>query len=98
MVRDQKDRPVRNARFMVSYLNLEEKGSDVNVASHLLVDLFEERVDAVVVLSNDSDLRLPIRVARQKVPVGVVNPVRHTWLVASAASEPRAWAAIGGTN
>ena len=74
MVRDQKDRPVRNARFMVSYLNLEEKGSDVNVASHLLVDLFEERVNAVIVISNDSDLRLPIRVARQKVPVGVVNP------------------------
>lgn len=52
----------------------EEKGSDVNVASHLLVDVLSGAVDAAVVISNDSDLALPVRIARDRVPVGVINP------------------------
>ena len=76
MVRDEQDRPVPNARFMVSYLHLEEKGSDVNVASHVLTDVLENRVDAAIVVSNDSDLKLPIRLVRRRVSVGVVNPSR----------------------
>lgn len=52
----------------------EEKGSDVNVATHLLVDVLGGDVDAAVVMSNDSDLGLPLKVARNHVPVGVVNP------------------------
>jgi hypothetical protein len=66
--------PDSQAVFMVSYLHQEEKGTDVNVASHLLMDVLGQRIDAVVVLSNDSDLRLPIHEARQRVPVGHVNP------------------------
>jgi hypothetical protein len=62
------------ATFMVSYLDREEKGTDVNLATHLLVDVLDETVDAAIVISNDSDLALPIRVARGNVPVGVVNP------------------------
>lgn len=52
----------------------EEKGSDVNLASHLLIDIYAERIDAAVVVSNDSDLRLPVQHARTRVPVGTVNP------------------------
>ena len=59
---------------MASHLHMEEKGSDVNLAAHLLVDVLRERVDAAIVISNDSDLRLPIQVVRQKVPVGTINP------------------------
>jgi uncharacterized LabA/DUF88 family protein len=55
----------------------EEKGSDVNVAAHLLTDVLSGAVDAAVVISNDSDLALPVRMARQRVPVGVVNPSPH---------------------
>ncbi len=55
----------------------EEKGSDVNVASHLLTDVLTGQVDAAIVVSNDSDLALPIRVARDHVPVGVINPGRN---------------------
>jgi hypothetical protein len=62
------------ATFMVSYLHNEEKGSDVNVATHLLLDILQQEVDAAIVVSNDSDLKLPIREARNRVPVGVVNP------------------------
>jgi len=74
MVQDSNGKKVRDARFMVSYLREEEKATDVNVASDLLFDVLTSRVDAAIVISNDSDLRFPIRLARQRVPVGVVNP------------------------
>jgi len=77
MVQDAAGRPLAGATFMVSYAHREEKGSDVNVASHLLVDVLTGRVDAAVVASNDSDLRFPVQFARQYVPVGVVNPSRN---------------------
>ncbi len=74
MVRDAAGGAVKDARFLVQYLHLEEKGSDVNVATHLLVDILDGKVDAAVVVSNDSDLALPIRLARDRIPVGVINP------------------------
>lgn len=74
MVQDRHGSPVPDARFMVSYAYREEKGSDVNVASHLLMDVLGGAVDAAIVISNDSDLRLPVQEARSRVPVGTVNP------------------------
>lgn len=74
MVQDQAGNPVPGAAFMVSYAYREEKGSDVNVASHLLVDVLLGNIDAAVVISNDSDLRYPVQQARLRVPVGLVNP------------------------
>jgi len=76
-VQDQNAAPVPDARFMVSIAHREEKGSDVNVASHLLLDALEERIDAAIVISNDSDLRFPIQQVRQRIPVGTVNPSRR---------------------
>lgn len=73
-VQDDSGQPVHNAQFMVSYQDLQEKGSDVNVASHLLMDVLDGRVDAAIVISNDSDLRLPLQQARRRVSVGTVNP------------------------
>ncbi len=73
-VRDGDGSDVPEATFMVAYLDREEKGTDVNVATHLLVDLFGGTIDAAMVVSNDSDLAFPIHVARDRVPVGVVNP------------------------
>lgn len=77
MVRDSEGNDSPQATFMVSVARREEKGSDVNVASHLLIDVLEQRVDAAIVISNDSDLEFPIRQARDRVPVGLVNPTRH---------------------
>lgn len=74
MIQDGAGMPVSNARFMVSVAHREEKGSDVNVASHLLIDIFSGQIDAALVISNDSDLRFPIEQARCRVPVGLVNP------------------------
>ncbi|NUU06399.1 NYN domain-containing protein [Leifsonia sp. C5G2] len=61
-------------RVMATVQKREEKGSDVNVASHLLFDVLTARVDAAIVVTNDSDLELPLRMARHRVPVGTVNP------------------------
>jgi NYN domain len=54
----------------------EEKGSDVNLASHLLIDGFRTRYDLAVVLSNDGDLKQPVQFVRHELelPVGILNP------------------------
>ena len=54
----------------------EEKGSDVNLASHLLHDSFRKLHDTVVIISNDSDLAEPVKIARFDLgrSVGVINP------------------------
>jgi hypothetical protein len=77
MIQDGGGTPVSGAVFMVSYANREEKGSDVNVAAHLLIDVLGGAVDGALVISNDSDLRFPVEQARQHVPIGVVNPSRN---------------------
>jgi hypothetical protein len=41
---------------------MEEKGSDVNLAVHLVNDAWAGRFDAAVVVSNDTDLVVPIRI------------------------------------
>ena len=77
MIQDGGGTPVSGAVFMVSCANREEKGSDVNVAAHLLLDVLGGTVDGALVISNDSDLRFPVEQARQHVPIGVVNPSRN---------------------
>ena len=56
--------------------NTEEKGTDVNLASYLLVDGYDGDYEQAVVVSNDSDLALPIELVRDRLhrPIGVVNP------------------------
>lgn len=77
MIQDGQGGPVSGAVFMVSYANREEKGSDVNVAAHLLLDVLGGAVDGALIISNDSDLRFPVEQARLHVPVGIVNPSRN---------------------
>ncbi len=59
--------------------NTEEKGSDVNLASYLLIDGFRARYDIAVVISNDSDLKTPVEFVRGELgaPVGVLNPHKN---------------------
>ena len=51
---------------MVKVRKTEEKGSDVNLATYFLFDIFTDKADAYVVLTNDSDLAEPIRLARHE--------------------------------
>ena len=58
---------------------IEEKGSDVNLATYLLLDGFDDGYELAVVISNDSDLELPVRKARTRLgkQVGVIDPSRR---------------------
>ena len=60
----------------VKVVKTEEKGSDVNLATHLLLDGFRNEYELAVIVSNDSDLLLPIRVVTEQFskPVGLLNP------------------------
>ena len=62
---------------VVKVIKVEEKGSDVNLASHLLLDAFQNNFDVAAVLSNDSDLVEPIRIVTGILgkPVGLLSPV-----------------------
>jgi uncharacterized LabA/DUF88 family protein len=66
----------------------EEKGSDVNIATWLLLDGHDGRYDEAVVISGDSDLVEPIREANRRFgPVHVLNPRNvHSDLALAAAS------------
>ena len=59
----------------VEVLKTEEKGSDVNLGSHLLMDAFKKDCKVAIVISNDADLKEPVTMARKLgVIVGIVNP------------------------
>jgi uncharacterized LabA/DUF88 family protein len=60
----------------VEVLVTQEKGSDVNLASHMLYDAFVDAYDIAVILSNDSDLAEPVKILRvqMKKKVGILNP------------------------
>ena len=54
----------------------EEKGSDVAMATYLVLDAAQGRCQTAVIITNDSDLREPIRVVRVELGLttGVINP------------------------
>lgn len=59
----------------VTVWDTKEKGSDVSLASHMLVDGFRGLYDVAVVVSDDSDLLDPVRLVREELGlrVGVVR-------------------------
>ena len=59
--------------------NTEEKGSDVNLATHLLWDGIKEEYDTAIVVSNDSDLAEPIRIVKNELRkrIVILNPHRE---------------------
>jgi hypothetical protein len=69
-------KPPRRGSRMVNVIKTEEKGSDVALGSLLVAHGYQGRYEAAIVVSNDSDLVLPIRIVRQelRLPVGLLNP------------------------
>lgn len=57
----------------------EEKGSDVNLASHLVRDAFRKQFEVAVLITNDSDLAEPVRIVAEELnmSVGILNPHPH---------------------
>jgi len=60
-------------------IKTEEKGSDVNLAVHLLNDAYKKDYELAVMVTNDSDLLEPMRIVKQELnlPVGLVNPHKN---------------------
>lgn len=68
--------PVPGLPRTVEVHTSEEKGSDVNLAVHLIHDAWSGRFDVAAVISNDSDLETPIRIVKEELrkPVGLLCP------------------------
>lgn len=60
----------------VNVMKTEEKGSDVNLAAHLINDGYKGLYQVAILVTNDSDLVEPIKIVQNdlKLPVGVLNP------------------------
>lgn len=65
-------RPPAGGPDTIEVWKTEEKGSDVNLASYLLLDCFDRDCEAAAIISNDSDLAEPIRLARKRFGIKVV--------------------------
>lgn len=65
-----------NAPQYVRVIKTEEKGSDVNLATHLLSDGYKNDYEQAVLITNDSDLLEPIKIVRNELnlQVGLLNP------------------------
>jgi hypothetical protein len=68
--------PLPDGTVTVEVIKTEEKGSDVNLASYLLVDGMHGEYDQAIIVSNDSDLITPVRLARGELGkrVGILCP------------------------
>ena len=61
---------------IVEISKFEEKESDVNIATFMLVDCLKNECDVPILLSNDSDLTGPLKYIKTilKLPVGLITP------------------------
>lgn len=59
-------------------IRTDEKGSDVNLASYLLLDVFKKECEEAFVISNDSDLVEPLNIVRREfgIRVGIALPAK----------------------
>ena len=73
--------PIPGLPEYVRIVDSEEKGTDVNLATRLLVDGFRGSYEQAVVVSNDSDLASPMRYVRDELgrKVTVVNPDNNNY-------------------
>jgi hypothetical protein len=67
---------------VVTVMKTEEKGSDVSLATYLLLDAFRQEAAVSIVVSDDFDLKDPLEITRVELgrQVGVVSPRCKTWL------------------
>lgn len=74
--------PIGSTRI-VEVIKTEEKGSDVNLATHLLYDGVKREYDIGIMITNDSDLLEPIKIVRGELglQVGIINPHKHPSVV-----------------
>ena len=66
-----------DGKGFIEVFQTDEKGSDVNLATHLVSDAHKRSFDAAIVVTNDSDLCEPVRIVAQEMrrKVGVLMPL-----------------------
>ena len=71
--------PPKRGKRVAEVIKTEEKGSDVNIAAHMIHDGHLGRYDVAVLVSNDSDLAEPVRIVRHELnkTVCMLNPHKH---------------------
>jgi len=71
--------PLTRPLSFCKVIKTEEKGSDVNLAVHLLNDAWLDKYDCAVVIPNDSDLAEPLRLVREQnnKMIGLISPLIH---------------------
>ncbi len=62
------EKPRRCHTCGATWMDYEEKMTDVNIAVRLLTDAFEDRFDVALLVSGDSDLTTPLRTVRAQFP------------------------------
>jgi len=72
-------RPSVSTGKLIEVIESQEKGSDVNLATRLILDSFDDRFDIAIIVSNDSDLVVPVKEVRQRFgkQIWVVSPQRQ---------------------
>ena len=76
-------KPLDNA-VVAEVHSMEEKGSDVNLAAHMLNDAWKGRFDVALVVSNDTDLVTPIQMVSVERGLKVVVACPGRWGIAPA--------------
>jgi hypothetical protein len=68
-----------NPQQYARVIKTEEKGSDVNLAVHLLNDGYKQDYELAVLVTNDSDLLEPLKILHHELnlPVGLLNPHKN---------------------
>lgn len=75
-------RPRADGSGLVKVVTTEEKGSDVNLATYVMLDGHKADAEVAIVVSDDFDLKEPLRLARTELglKVGVVSPRGQQYL------------------
>ncbi len=82
-------------RLFAEVVKTDEKGSDVNLACHLLLDGFRGQYDVAIVVTNDSDLAEPVRMVRQELGLRAevlcpnLKGGKRSWALKQAADDMR---------
>jgi len=75
--------PISTPPEIVEVLKTEEKGSDVNLASHIVLDAALDNFDIAVVVTNDTDLFEPLRIAKEVFNKKIVLICPHNKIAAT---------------
>ena len=69
--------PLSTPRTFSKVYKTEEKGSDVNLAVHMLNDAWLDKYDCGILISNDSDLAEPLKLIKnqQEKMIGLLSPL-----------------------